>query len=335
MKTARAFVLIAGLLTLAADQAVAQPTLMWASGLAGGGWETIANGMAALVRDYAGLDVKVVAGGGTQNAVLVERGDAAIGLGMPPLLGAASRGEDPYTGRKMANLRALAGNMSPNALHFYVAADSPFARMTIDEIVRGRKPIRLAIAKPGTADVWLLEKMLAYYGLCAPHKPEDCYKSWEAEGAAFFRRTYGEQAAAFRDRKVDGAFALLAPPAASVAEASAGRPLVLLPFPAPLIEDLGRYGLVAGAIAPDTYPKAVNAGDSIASATVGTTITVSVKMADDVAYRIAKSLNDHPDGVRQIHPSLSSYDSSKAWLNLGIPLHPGAERYYREKGWLK
>jgi hypothetical protein len=333
-----AWVFVFALIALSAagvDETAAQPTLTWASGLAGGGWETIANGMATLVHEYAGLDVRVVSGGGTQNAVLVQRGDAAIGLGMPPLLGAAARGEDPYAGRQMADLRALAGNMSPSALHFYVAADSPFARMTIEEIVSGRKPIRLSLAKPGTADVWVMEKVMAYYGLCAPDRPANCYKSWEAEGAAFLLRSYAEQTVAFRDRHVDGGFALLGVPATSIVEASVGRPLVLLPLSTPLIEHLARFGFTAGAIPPGSYPKAVNGSDTVLSAMVGTTIAVSAKMPDDIAYRIARSINDHPEGVRQIHPSLAGYDPSKAWLNLGVALHPGAERYYRERGWLK
>jgi TRAP-type uncharacterized transport system substrate-binding protein len=68
---------------------------------------------------------------------------------------------------------------------------------------------------------------------------------------------------------------------------------------------------------------------------MGTTITVSTKMPNDMAYTITRALNDNPDRVRKIHGSLADYDPAKAHLNLGVPLHPGAERYYREKGWVK
>jgi hypothetical protein len=85
----------------------------------GGGWYAISGGMAELIREKAGLNIKVIPGGGTQNPLLVEKGDADIGMGLPPLLGAATRGEDPYPGQKMEQLRALAGNMSLNTFHFY------------------------------------------------------------------------------------------------------------------------------------------------------------------------------------------------------------------------
>ena len=168
--------LAATLLGTTAGAALAEPVFTWTAGPVGGGWHDISTGLAKLLRDETDLEVKVLPGGGAQNPVRVDRGDAKIGMGMPPLLAAAVRGEDPYRGKTMANLRALAGNMSLNVFHFYVAADSPFARMTLDEIFRGRKPIRLAIPRPGTSDVWILEKIMEFYGLCAPGKTRECYQ---------------------------------------------------------------------------------------------------------------------------------------------------------------
>jgi TRAP transporter TAXI family solute receptor len=327
--------LTALLLALSDAPAAGQEQLTWAGGVAGGGWETISNGMAALIREKAGLNIRVVPGGGTQNPVLLSRGDAGVGMGMPLLLGAALAGDDPYVGRKMDGLLGLAGNMSPNVFHFYVAAESRFAATTIDEIVGRRRPIRLAISRPGTADVWGMEKILAHYGLCTPGKPSDCYRAWESVGAKFLRGSYAEQAAAFRNHKVDGVFAFLALPAASVLEASEGRRLRLLPFPKPLVESLARFGFADGAIPRGTYPKAVNADEAIPSAGMGSTIAASASLSPDLAYLITKVINDNPDRVHRIHPSLADYDPASAYQHLGVPLHPGAERYYSEKGWLK
>jgi TRAP transporter TAXI family solute receptor len=100
------------------------------------------------------------------------------------------------------------------------------------------------------------------------------------------------------------------------------------------VEDLARFGFGDGTIPAGTYPKAANAAEDIASASVGTTIAVSATMSPDLAYRITRAINDNPDLVRRIHPSLAGYDPAGGHLHLGVPLHPGAERYYREKGWL-
>ena len=325
--------LAVALLAVTPIVAAAQNTLTWTGGAVGGGWDTISSGVAALLREKADLAVRVIPGGGAQNPVLVERGDAQIGLGLPPLLGAAARGEDPYRGKTLGGLRAIAGNMSVNVLHFYLAADSPFANMTLEEIFRGRKPIRLAIPKPGTSDVWVLEKMMEFYELCPPGKTADCYRSWETAGAKLVRGSYADQAEAFKSRKVDAAFAILALPAAAVVDAAAARALTLSPCSEPLVAHLATFGLGRGVIPAGSYPKATNGGESIASAAMGTTIVVSTAMSDEVAYAITKTINDNADRFRKLHASLADYDPAKGWLNLGVALHPGAERYYREKGW--
>ena len=322
-----AALLTLSLLGLPALPAAAQPSLTWTAGAVGGGWYAISGGMAELIREKAGLNIKVIPGGGTQNPVLVEKGDADLGMGLPPLLGAAVRGEDPYPGQKHPGLRAIAGNMSLNTFHFYVAADSDFAKLSMEEIFKGKKPIRLAISKPGSSDVWVFEKVMEYYKIS--------YKDWEAAGAKFFRGSYAEQAGAFKDRNVDGTFTFLALPGASVTEASVGRNLKLLAFAKPLLQHLAGFGLGEGPIPAGTYPKAANGNEPVLSATMGTTITVNARMSNDTAYLLAKTLNDNVDRVRKIHGSLADYDPSKGHLYLGVALHPGAEKYYREKGWLK
>ena len=336
MKRVVAILMIVGLALVAGVPAIAQQSITWTAGSVGGGWYAIAGGMAELLREKAQLNIKVIPGGGVQNPVLVQKGDAEIGMGLPPLLQLAMNGDqETYKGQKMPDLRALAGNMSLNTFHFYVAADSPYAAMSIEDIFRGKKPIRLAISKPGSSDVWVFERVMEFYGLCGAGKPEECYKAWETAGAKFFRGSYAEQAGAFKDRNVDGTFTFLALPGASITEASVGRKLKLLAFPEPLLAHLAGFGLGKGTIPAGTYPQAANANEPVVSATMGTTITVHSSMKPDLAYTITKTLNDNPDRVRKIHGSLADYDPSKANLFLGAPLHPGAERYYREKGYLK
>jgi len=329
-------VLLGSVLLLAHSTPVlAQQSLTWTAGAVGGGWHAISTGFADLMREKAGLNIKVVPGGGAQNAVLIHKGEAEIGMGLPPLLQAAINGEDPYRGQKMPDLRALAGNMSLNTVHFYVGAETVFASMSVEEIIRGKKPIRLAISRPGSSDVWLFEHVMRFYGLCAGARVEECYRAWQGVGAKFVRGSYPEQAQAFKDRHVDGTFTFLALPAESITEASQGRVLKLLPFAEPLLQHLAELGVGKGMIPAGTYPKAVNGNEAMTSATMATTVTVSAKMADDLAYTLTHTLNDNAERVRKIHSSLADYDPALGYLRLGAPLHPGAERYYREKGYLK
>ena len=260
-----------------AGGAAAQQSLTWTAGAVGGGWYAISGGMAELLREKAGLNIKVIPGGGTQNPLLVEKGDAELGMGLPPLLGAAVRGEDPYPGQKMDKLRALAGNMSLNTFHFYVAADSPFAKMTMEEIFKGKKPMRLAISKPGSSDVWVFEKIMEFYGYCQPGKTADCYKTWEAAGTKFFRGSYSRAGGRLqgpqrgRDLHLPGPARRLHHRGLGGARPQAPR----LPEAAARVPRQVRHG--RGRIPAGTYPKAANGNEPVVSATMGTTITVSTR----------------------------------------------------------
>ncbi|MGH7301706.1 MAG: TAXI family TRAP transporter solute-binding subunit [Candidatus Rokuibacteriota bacterium] len=106
--------------------------------------------------------------------------------------------------------------------------------------------------------------------------------SWQSAGAKFVRGAYLEQARAFKDRHVDGMFTFLALPGESITEASQGRALKLLPLPEPLLEHLAELGIGKGTSPAGTYRKAVNANEPVTSATMGTTMTVSATMANDL-----------------------------------------------------
>jgi hypothetical protein len=330
------FVLCATLLVVVAGGASAQQPLRWTSGVVGGGWYAISTGLAALLREKAALDVKVLPGGGAQNPVLVGKGYVEIGLGLPPLLGAATRGDDPYRGRRLETLRGLAGNLSLNVFHIYVSADSPFAKMTLEEIFRGRKPIRLAIPRPGTSDVWLLEKMMEFFGLCAPGKTMECYRSWETAGAKFIRGSYVELADAFKERRVDGAFAILAAPA-DVVDLRVSAPaadLVVVPAAAARASRLvwserrrhRRRDLSEGRQRePETSIRPPWARRSSCPPPWPTTWHMRSPAPSTTTSIVCG------DCTR----AWTTDDPSRGWRDLGVACIQAPSGYYREKGWLK
>jgi hypothetical protein len=315
---------LAGLLLFSFALAQAQ-TLTWTAGGVGGGWYTIGGGIANLINEKSGgITVKVIPGGGTVNPRLVDKGECELGWGLPFMNAAAWNGEDPYD-KKHSNLRAIAGGMSMNYFHFYVGADTPFKNM--DEIFKQKKALRIAISPTGTSDEWVFRKVLAHY--------KTNYRELEAAGFKFFRGSYAEQATQFKDRNVDSVFTFLALPAAAVTEATIGRNLRILNFPPDLLESLGKYGITAGKIPAGTYPKAANGNEEVIAAAAGSVIITTKSLPDEVAYRLAKTIHENLDQFRQIHGSLVPYQLKDAVTGTGLPLHSGAEKYYKEKGILK
>lgn len=315
-------VLFLGIFTVSAVQA---QTLTWTAGNVGGGWYTIGGGIANIINEKSGgITVKVIPGGGVQNPSLVDKGECELGWGLPFMNAAAWNGEDPYT-RKHENIRAIAGGMSLNYFHFFIGADSPYK--TMDEIFAQKKAIRIALSTTGTSEEWVFRKVMAHY--------KSDYKTLDAAGFKFFRGSYADQAGQFKDRNVDAVFTFLAVPAAAVTEASVGRPLKVMSFSPGLLKSLDKYGIADGVIKRGTYPQSANANEDVTTATAGSVIITNKNLPDDVAYRLAKSIHENLDLFRKVHGSLASYELKHAITGTGIPLHPGAAKYYKEKGILK
>jgi hypothetical protein len=56
-----------------------------------------------------------------------------------------------------------------------------------------------------------------------------------------------------------------------------------------------------------------------------------------LVYTVTKAIADNKEALVAAHKGLAKFDPTAAWKPelVGLPLHPGAERYYREKGWMK
>ncbi|MCU0560034.1 MAG: TAXI family TRAP transporter solute-binding subunit [Desulfobacterales bacterium] len=301
-----------------------QVTLTWTAGGAGGGWYSIAGGIAAIVKEAdQEIVIKVVPGGGLQNPAVVASKGAEIGWGLPFLNAAAYKGMAPFE-KPLDELRALAGGMSMNYFHFYVDAESPLN--TMDEIFGQKKKARLAISQAGSSDTWVLERVLDSYKTSIP--------DLEKAGFTFLRGNYAFQANQFKDKNADGVFTFLAIPGAAVTEASVGRRLKLIDFSESALTHLEQFGITKGKIPAGTYEKAANTKD-VVTAVAGSVITVHKDMSEELAYRLTKAFNDSYEKVRKVHSSMETYEIKDGPTGTGVPLHPGAIKYYKEKGMLK
>ena len=78
-------------------RARAQGTFEFVAGSLGGGWYTMGAGIAALAKDEADLQIRVVPGGGLANPTRINNGQSQMGWGIDAFTAAAVRGEEPYT----------------------------------------------------------------------------------------------------------------------------------------------------------------------------------------------------------------------------------------------
>lgn len=302
---------------------VAPITLQASAGGVGGVWYIVLAGVAELIKEKAPeIQVKVVPGGGLINPPRVGKGDVQMAMVFAPQAAATYYGRDPFK-EKTPGIRMVAGGFGNNYVQFAVAEETGLT--SFEDFIKRKYPLKMAVERKGTTDEWTLSLALSYYKLGY----EDVVK-W---GGKITNTGYTDQATLMKDRHVDALWENIAIPAPAIQDSLLSRKIKLLPLPEEVIKWMGeKYSLARGEIPRGSYGIVDRPVPTVLHIT---SIAVHEGVPEDVVYHITKILCEHPDRVHAIHASAKEFNPKTAWENLGAPLHKGAERYYREKGFLK
>lgn len=144
-----------------------------------------------------------------------------------------------------------------------------------------------------------------------------------------------EHGPALCDGKIDGFYYAVGHPSANIQDptTSCGAKLVSITGPAvdKLVADKPYYAKVTlpGGLYPNN-PQPTNTYGVIA------TVVASSKTPADAVYAVVKSVFDNFDEFKKLHPALANLNQENMVKHgLSAPLHDGAARYYKEKGWIK
>jgi TRAP transporter TAXI family solute receptor len=134
------------------------------------------------------------------------------------------------------------------------------------------------------------------------------------------------------DGSADAAFLGGAVPTASITQACATREIHFIPF----VEDaMGRLAGQYKFFDRRTIPARTYRGqtDAFEGLNVGSMILVtSAKVDEETVYRLTQTLFEHATEVAERHPAGRAINPANVVRDTGTPFHPGAVRYYREKG---
>ena len=143
-----------------------------------------------------------------------------------------------------------------------------------------------------------------------------------------------EHGAALCDNKIDGFAFVVASPAANIQDptTTCGAKLVSITGPAvdKLVKDYPyfAYATVPGGVYPNN-PEATKTFGVVAS------FVSSAKVPDAVVYAMVSAVFENFDEFKKLHPALANLDPKDMIKNgMSAPLHPGAVKYYKEKGWM-
>jgi uncharacterized protein len=182
---------------------------------------------------------------------------------------------------------------------------------------------RFNIGNPGSGTRASMEELLAGLGW----KPTDFSLASELKA--------DEHGPALCDGKIDGFFYGVGHPSANIQDptTSCGAQLVSLTGPAidKLVADKPFYAkaTIPGGLYPNN-PNPTNTYGVLA------TVVASSKAPADTVYQVVKAVFDNFDEFKRLHPALANLKPENMISDgLSAPLHEGALRYYKEKGWVK
>ena len=307
-------------------------TLTWVAGGVGGGWYVQAAGIANLINQKEPkITIKVVPGGGVVNPARVSKGDDDLGWGITCIDKMAFGGIAPVYEEAYPDFRALGGIFGIYDIHFVAAKDKGIKTVgEMVEMVKQGKAIKVAAPMKGTSDLPMIETMLDFYGISL--------KDIESNGGKVFHAVYADMTALYKDRHVDFVFTHLAIPAAAIIEMTTSRDSTILSVSDECIqycnEKLGTLSNESGlcVIPAGTYkgqeedvPAVVSAGELI----------INKDIPNNIAYTITKILCENIEELHKIDKSNKFFIPEKGWKDVAVPLHPGAEMYYKEAGYMK
>jgi len=303
-------------------------TLIWTAGTMGGGWYAQAGGVAALIKEHVPeITIKVVPGGGTLNPARIGSGEANMGWGMTAMNALGFIGEPPYD-VAYPSLRSLGAPFGLYHQHFVAVKDLGLTKATeVMELVKQGEAINIATSTAGTTSNLFCRMVFEYYGLSM----EDI----EAAGGKVFYGGHAEQTTWWKDRHIDLFFANISYPAAAVMECALARDLTLLSFSDEFIADFKEKGGLPKKFCVIPAGQYEGVDIDVPAVAISGELTINKDVPDIVAYTIVKVLCENLESLHTIHKAMETFIPEAGWEGVGVPLHPGAERYYREMGYLK
>jgi TRAP transporter TAXI family solute receptor len=258
----------------------------------------------------------VASNGSVANVSAVASGSAQSGFTQSDVAYWAFNASGIYEGRpKVDVLRAIA-NLYPESFHLVARKGAGI------KTIKDLKGKRISLDEPGSGTLVDARLILAAYGLTEKDVKAEYLKAQQA-------------ADKLKDNALDAFFSVSGWPLGAIAELAATTGIDLVPIDGPEAENLVKaYSFFATDEIPDGAYKGVN---GVKTVSVNAIWATSSKQPEPLIYGITAALWN-PSTRRLLdsgHAKGRVIKLETATQGLGIPLHAGAEKFYKEKGLIK
>ena len=254
-------------------------------------------------------------GGSVFNVNAIRSGELDFGMAQSDIQYNAAKGEGQLKGKPDPDLRAVF-SVHPEPFTVLARADAGVTKFT------DFKGKRFNIGNPGSGTLASMEELLQQMG-------------WtRASFSLAAELKADEQGTALCDGKIDGFFYGVGHPSAAIQDPTTSCGAKLIPLTGPAVEALIKAHPY---YAKATIPGGMYAHNPNATETYGVlaTLVTSAKTSDETVYALVKAVFENFDEFKKLHPAFAHLEPKEMIRNgLSAPLHPGAIKYYKEKGWM-
>lgn len=255
-------------------------------------------------------------GGSIANINAIKAGDMDMGVAQSDWQYHAYNGTSKFEGNKFEKLRAV---FSVHGEPFTVVARADSGITNFDDLF-GK---RVNVGNPGSGQRATMDVVLEAMG----KSTDDFALASELKPA--------EQSAALGDNKVDAIVYTVGHPNGSIQEATSTVDARLVSVTGEAIDTLVNDNPY---YAKAVIPGGLYSGNDEDTETFGVkaTFVTSADVPDDVVYAVVKAVFDNFDRFKGLHPAFANLkEEDMISAGLSAPLHPGAVKYYKERGWME
>jgi len=253
----------------------------------------------------------VTSGASVANAKAIGDGTAQAGILQNDVAYYAYNGLYMFEGQAITDIRGVAA-LYPETVQFIVRADSDIK--TLNDLA-GKK---VAIGAPGSGTAVAAEQVLRAAGV------------WDSIEKV--NQDFNEASQSLKLGQVDAAVIVSGIPTPSVNQIAVQTPVRVLSIPDDTLNKLKEEGYifyVRQIVPKDTYNGVDADTPTIA---VKAMLAVGADLPEDTVYQMTKILFENVDQLRAVHQKAQAISLETALDGMSIPLHPGAIKYYEEKG---
>ncbi|MBS4198710.1 TAXI family TRAP transporter solute-binding subunit [Bacillus sp. FJAT-49732] len=281
-----------------------------ATGGTGGTYYPLGGNFASMIQDATGIDSNAVTSNASaENMALMKKKEVEVAFTQTDIATYANEGTMMFNGEKVDNIRGL-GTLYPETIQIVTTSKTGIKSV---EDLKGKS---VSIGEAGSGTRANAEQILEMYGMTV-----DDLKS---RNLSFDDSTTGIQ-----DGTIDAAFITAGTPTGAVEGLAATEDVAIVPIDSDKIDALiDKYPYYSKeTISSGTYPSIKTNIETVA---VQAMLVVRSDLKDDLVYDIAKAIFENTDKIG--HAKGKLIKAENALNGMGIEIHPGAKKYFDEKG---